>query len=124
MAVVVTEAKTRAREEFGKAMENDFWMALKRFWTTIRHIKKGKQCTFNTVYSGDGVLLTTTKDVVDWWKEYFKDLPNPMDTPSGDEAVSREPGDGLSYLVVKILLSSRAPEVDEIRLEFFKGCRV
>ena len=63
VAVTVVEAKTRAWGEFGEAMENDFQTALKRFWTTIRHLKKGKQCTFNTVYSWDGVLLTFTKDV-------------------------------------------------------------
>lgn len=28
-----------------------------RFWTTIRHLRK--ECTVNTVYIGDGVLLTS-----------------------------------------------------------------
>ncbi|TWW59397.1 hypothetical protein D4764_06G0009270 [Takifugu flavidus] len=51
--------------------------AADRFWTTIRRLRKRKQCTVNTVYSGDGVLLTSTKDVVDRWKEYFEDLLNP-----------------------------------------------
>ncbi|TWW74393.1 hypothetical protein D4764_14G0003960 [Takifugu flavidus] len=48
-ATAVAEAKTRAWEEFGEAMENDFQTASKRFWTTIRHLRKGKQCTVNTV---------------------------------------------------------------------------
>ena len=45
----------------------------------------------------DGALLTSTRDVVDRWKEYFEDLLNPTDTPSVKEA---GPGDrcGLSYL--------------------------
>ncbi|TWW68208.1 hypothetical protein D4764_19G0000060 [Takifugu flavidus] len=68
-ATAVAEAKTQAWEEFGEAMENDFRMALKRFWTTIRRLRKGKPCTVNTVYSGDSVLLTSTRDVVDRWKE-------------------------------------------------------
>ncbi|TWW80933.1 hypothetical protein D4764_01G0007480 [Takifugu flavidus] len=89
-ATAVAEAKTRAWEEFGEAMENDFRTASKRFWTTIRHPRKGKQCTVNTVYSGDGVLLTSTRDVVDRWKEYFKDLLNPTNTPSSEEV---GPGD-------------------------------
>ena len=37
----------------------------RRFCTTIRPLKKGKQCTVNTVYSGGGVLLTLTKDIVE-----------------------------------------------------------
>lgn len=68
---MVAEAKTLTWKEFGEAMENDFQMALKRFWTTIWHLRRGKQCTVNTVLSGDGVLLTSTWDIVDLWKEYF-----------------------------------------------------
>ena len=48
--VAVTEAKPWAWEELGEAMENDFWVALKTFWTKIRCLRKGKQCTVNTVY--------------------------------------------------------------------------
>ncbi|TWW61102.1 hypothetical protein D4764_05G0011920 [Takifugu flavidus] len=69
-------------------MENDFRTASKRFWTTIRRLRKGKPV--NTVYSGDGVLLTSTRDVVDPWKEYFEDLHNPTNTPSSEEV---GPGD-------------------------------
>ncbi|KAK0151763.1 Craniofacial development protein 2 [Merluccius polli] len=64
-AMAVTEAKTRTWEEFGEAMENDFRTASKRFWTTIRRLRRGKQCIVNTVYGGDGALLTSTRDVVD-----------------------------------------------------------
>ncbi|TWW77601.1 hypothetical protein D4764_12G0009910 [Takifugu flavidus] len=89
-AMAVAEAKTRAWEEFCEAMENDFRTASKRFWTTIQRLRKGKQCTVNAVYSGDGVLLTSTRDVVDRWKEYFEDLLNPTNTPSSEEV---GPGD-------------------------------
>ena len=34
------------------AMENDFRMASKRFWTTIRRLRRGKQCTINTIWWG------------------------------------------------------------------------
>ena len=42
----------------------------------------------------DGVLLTLTKDVVDWWTEYFEDLLDPTDMPSGEKAGSGDPGMG------------------------------
>lgn len=48
-----------------EAMENDFWTALKRFLTTIQHLRRRKQDTVNTVYRGEGVLLTSTQDFVD-----------------------------------------------------------
>ena len=98
--MAVTDAKTRAWEEFGEAIEKEFRTASKRFWTTIRRgvVRVRKQFTVNTVYSENGVLLTSTKDFVDQWREYFKDLLNPTDIPSGEEAGPGGPGDGLCYL--------------------------
>ncbi|KAK0131885.1 Ubiquitin carboxyl-terminal hydrolase 37 [Merluccius polli] len=111
-------------------MENDFRAASKRFWTTIRHLRRGKQCIINTVYGGDGALLTSTRDVVDRWKEYFEDLLNPTDMPSGKEAGPGDSGVGSPISgaevaeVVRKLLGGRAPGVDEGRLEFLKALDV
>ena len=82
---MVAKAKTRAWKEFGEAMENDFQTDSKRFWSTIRLLGGVKRCTVNTMYGGDGALLTSTRDVVSQWGEYFKDLLNPTDTPSDEE---------------------------------------
>lgn len=41
------------------------WTSSKRFWTTIPHPRRGKQCAVNTVYSGDGVLVTSTQNFLD-----------------------------------------------------------
>ncbi|TWW61317.1 hypothetical protein D4764_05G0014070 [Takifugu flavidus] len=100
------------------------------FWTTIRRLRRGKQCTVNTVYSGDGVLLTSTRDVVDRWKEYFEDLLNPTNTPSSEEVGpgDLEMGSRISGAevaeVVKKLLGGKAPGVDEIRPESLKALDV
>ena len=37
-ALVVAKAKTQVWEEFGENMENDFWLASRMFWQTIRQI--------------------------------------------------------------------------------------
>ena len=50
--MAVTEAKTRGREMFAEALKKT-----KRLWITIQCLRKRKQCTVNTVCSGDGVLL-------------------------------------------------------------------
>ena len=42
------------------------------------------------MYSGDGVLLTLTKDVVDRWSEYFEVLLSPTDISFGEEAGPRD----------------------------------
>ena len=98
----------RLRQRPGRG-RSSWRTTLERFWTTIRY----------PVYSGFGVLLTSTKDVVDWWSQYFKDLLN----PTGEEA---EPGDpGISGAevaeVVKKALVGRTPMLDEGRPEFFKA---
>ncbi|TWW73543.1 hypothetical protein D4764_15G0009370 [Takifugu flavidus] len=129
-ATAVAEAKTQAWEEFSEAMENDFRTASKRFWTTIRRLRKGKQCTVNPVYSGDGVMLTSTPDIVDRWNEYFEDLLNPTNVPPSEEAGpgDLETGSRISGAdvaeVVKKLLGGKAPGVDEIRPEFLKALDV
>uniref|UniRef100_A0A8C6Q7E1 Endonuclease/exonuclease/phosphatase domain-containing protein n=1 Tax=Nothobranchius furzeri TaxID=105023 RepID=A0A8C6Q7E1_NOTFU len=128
-ARVVAKAKTWAWEEFGETMEQDFRTASRRFWSTIRRLKGEKQCATNTIYSGDGVLLTSTQDVVDRWAEYFEDL-NPNDTSSSEEAESGDFGlasqiSGAEVTeVVKKLLCAKAPGVDEIRPEFLNALDV
>ncbi|KAK9532994.1 hypothetical protein VZT92_010351 [Zoarces viviparus] len=59
-AAVVANAKTRAWEEFGEAMEKDFRLASRRFWQTIRRLRKGKQGLPQAVLSG--VLLRSDPD--------------------------------------------------------------
>ncbi|KAK3565106.1 hypothetical protein QTP86_033155, partial [Hemibagrus guttatus] len=39
-AVVVSEAKTRVWEEFGEAMEKDYWTASGKFWQTVRRLRR------------------------------------------------------------------------------------
>ena len=60
--------------------------ASRKFWQTIRRLRKGKQHSTNTVYGGGGELFTLTGDIVGQWTEYFEDLPNPTDTSYIEEA--------------------------------------
>ncbi|KAJ3583968.1 hypothetical protein NHX12_015465 [Muraenolepis orangiensis] len=61
-------------------MEKDFQSAPKRFWQTIRHLRRGKRGYIQAVYSKGGTLLTSTEEVIGWWKN-FEELLNPT-TPS------------------------------------------
>ncbi|KAK3513701.1 hypothetical protein QTP70_028906 [Hemibagrus guttatus] len=121
-AVVVSEAKTRVWEEFGEAMEKDYRTASGKFWQTVRHLRRGKQLSANTVYGGGGELLASTGDIVGRWKEYFEDLLNLTDTPSVEEPEA-EDSEVDSFItqaevteVVQQLLGGKALGVDEIRL--------
>ncbi|KAK3560563.1 hypothetical protein QTP86_010899 [Hemibagrus guttatus] len=129
-AMVVSEAKTRVWEEFGEAMEKDYWMASGKFWQTVRCLRRGKQLSANTVYGGGRELLVSTGDIVGWWKEYFEDLHNPTDTPSVEEPEAKD-SEVDSFItqvevteVVRQLLGGKAPRVDEIRTEYLKSLDV
>ncbi|KAK3555547.1 hypothetical protein QTP86_021786, partial [Hemibagrus guttatus] len=129
-AGVVSEAKTRVWEEFGEAMEKDYRTASGKFWQTIRRLRRGKQLSANTVYSGGGELLASTGDIVGRWKEYFDDLLNPTDTPSVEEPEAEDSEVDLFITqaevteVVQQLLGGKAPGVDEIRPEYLKSLDV
>ncbi|KAI3372270.1 hypothetical protein L3Q82_022787 [Scortum barcoo] len=129
-ARTVLEAKTRVWEEFGEAMEEDYRSASKRFWQTVRRLRRGKQYSANTVYSAGGELLTSTGDIVGRWKKYFEDLLNPTDLPSNEEAEAgvSEVDSSITQAkvteVVRKLLSGKAPGVDEIRPEYLKSLDV
>ncbi|KAK3556168.1 hypothetical protein QTP70_005570 [Hemibagrus guttatus] len=129
-AGVVSEAKTRVWEEFGEAMEKDYRTASGKFWQTVRRLRRGKQLSANTVYSGGGELLASTKDIVGRWKEYFEDLLNPTDTPFIEEPEA-EDSEVDSFItqaeiteVVQQLLGGKALGVDEIRPEYLKSLDV
>ncbi|KAI3352322.1 hypothetical protein L3Q82_005289 [Scortum barcoo] len=121
--------KLRVWEEFGEAMEEeDYRSASKRFWQTVRRLRRGKQYSANTVYSAGGELLTSTGDIVGRWKKYFEDLLNPTDLPSNEEAeagVSEVDSSitqaEVTEVVRKLLCSGKAPGVDEIRPEYLKS---
>uniref|UniRef100_A0A8C9RY14 E3 ubiquitin-protein ligase RNF152 C-terminal domain-containing protein n=1 Tax=Scleropages formosus TaxID=113540 RepID=A0A8C9RY14_SCLFO len=59
----VTEEKSRAWEEFGEAMENDYWSASKRFWQTIQ-LRRGWMSFAQAVLSKGGEILTSNGDIV------------------------------------------------------------
>ena len=74
-------------------------------------------------------MLTSTRDVVSRWGEYFEDLLNPTDMRSEEaESESSETGPPISGAevaeVVKMLLGGKAPRVDEVRPEFLRALDV
>ncbi|KAK3537268.1 hypothetical protein QTP70_007004 [Hemibagrus guttatus] len=101
-----------------------------KFWQTIHRLRRGKQFSANTVYSGGGELLTLTGDIVGQWKEYFDYLLNPIDTPSIEEAEAEDSEVDSSITqaevteVVQQLLSGKAPGVDETHPEYLKSLDV
>jgi len=63
-APAVAEAKTRVWEEFGEAMEKDFRLVSRKFWQTVRRLRKGKQVLAQALLSQGVELLTQTEDIL------------------------------------------------------------
>uniref|UniRef100_A0AAV2J4J5 Endonuclease/exonuclease/phosphatase domain-containing protein n=1 Tax=Knipowitschia caucasica TaxID=637954 RepID=A0AAV2J4J5_KNICA len=101
-ARAVAEAITRDWEEFGESMEHDYRSASKRFWQTIRRLRRGKQFFANTMYGAGGELLTSTGDIVGRWKEYFEVLLNPPVTSSVTEAEAEDVGADTSISLAQV----------------------
>ena len=126
-AKAVAEAKARAWEEFGEAMEKDHRTASKLFWQTIRRLRRGRRETARVVLSKSGEPLTSNEDIVDRWKEHFEDLLNPLSAPSSMETELECPERTDSITVaevttaVKALRRGKAAGVDEIRPEMLKA---
>ena len=126
-AAAVAEAKQWVWEEFGKVMEKDFQVAPKHFWKNVHHHRRGKRGTIQAVYSKDGTLLTSTEEVMGWWKEYFGNRLNPTQPPSvmetelEDDGVSSPISLGEVTVVVKQLHSGKAPGIDEMKALGIEG---
>ncbi|TWW56043.1 hypothetical protein D4764_08G0000300 [Takifugu flavidus] len=129
-AATVAEAKTRAWEEFGEAMEEDFRSAPRRFWQTVRRLRGGRRQLTHTVLGVHGELLTSPGAIIRRWKEYFQELLNPTNTyPQGgtesDDQEVDHPISGAEVAeVVKQLPGGRAPGADEIRPGYLKALDV
>lgn len=76
VAMVAAEAKSQAWEEFSEAMQNEFRITLRKFPSTIPHLRSRNQYT-SIVYSGCGLLQTLTWDIVSQRTECLK-VSSPM----------------------------------------------
>ncbi len=53
-----------------EAMEKDFQLASRKFWKTVRRLRRGNQGLAQAVFSSGGELLTLTGYIVERWKEH------------------------------------------------------
>ncbi|KAI3359357.1 hypothetical protein L3Q82_002863 [Scortum barcoo] len=112
-------------------MEEDYRSASKRFWQTVRRLRKGEAVLCQHLfYSAGGELLTSTGDIVGRWKKNTsRNSSIPTDLPSSEEAEAGDSEvDSITQAevteVVRKLLGGKAPGVDEIRPEYLKSLDV
>ncbi|KAI3355482.1 hypothetical protein L3Q82_018318 [Scortum barcoo] len=123
--------KLRVWEEFGEAMEEDYRSASKRFWQTVRRLRRGKQYSANTVYSaGWGAVDLELGTLSDGGRNTSRISSIPptclpvrkrrLGTSEVDSSITQAE----VTEVVRKLLGGKAPGVDEIRPEYLKSLDV
>lgn len=65
-------------EEFCKATEQNFLLVSKQFGQSVWCLRRVKQLPAHVISSWIGLLLSSTKDIVGPWKEFFEDLLTPV----------------------------------------------
>ena len=73
-------SKERAWKEFGKRLDDDFKMANKVFWQTIRRLRGKRSRAAFFIEGSNGVTLKDQDAILNRWREYFSDLLNSVDT--------------------------------------------
>lgn len=83
-----------------------------------------------TVFDRGGELLTRTGDIARQWKEHFEELLNASNMSSKEEEEVEDSGETSPISkaevteVAKMLVSGKAPGVDEIRPEMLKALNI
>lgn len=128
---LIRAAKDAAWKKFGEELEEAGQGRGKKFWSTIKDIRRGgekEEC--GSILDKDGRLVTDKGEVLKTWRDYFQDLFSSVnevaETAQGlGSNVEVEEGIEISLEEVarKIskLKAGKAAGVDEIRSEFLKN---
>ena len=122
-------SQKRVWKEFGERLDDNFKMANKVFCQNIRRLRgKISQAVF-FIKGSNGVTLKYQDVILNRWREYFRDLLNPVDATSTqiyeeqvEEDIQITEAD--VNAVIKSLKSGKAPGEDKIRPEMLKAMNI
>ena len=127
---VVRTAKAQANERWGAKVAEDFRQNKKMFWKEVNRVRKGEGKRSNAVKSEQGDLIHDSVNVVDRWKEYFKELLNVQDDRQANISVvgAMQLGALNSGVIsedevrnaLKKLKNGKAAGLDEMNAEYMK----
>ena len=125
-ALAVKVSKEKMWEKFGEKLESNYRSANKVFWRTIRCLRGKRSGAAKSVKDRDGTILSNEKDILLRWREYFRDLLNPVtETADDTQEIHFEEEINLTYdevaQAIKSLKAGKAAGGDEIRPEMLKA---
>ena len=113
----------------GERLDDDFKMANKVFWQTIRRLRGKRSRAALFIEVSNGVTLKDQDAILNRWKDYFSDFLNPVDvTPI--QIHEEQVGEDIQITeadvnaVIKSLKTGKAPGEDDIRPEMLKAMNI
>ena len=85
--MAVQKAKERAWQEFGEKLETNSKENQKLFYRVLKTLRSGKTARATSIKNKKGKVLTETKEIMERWKEYFKELMETETEKNGNENV-------------------------------------
>ena len=73
----VKQSKQEQWEIFGERLESNYKENQKMFWGTVKRYRKGYQCPIKRIQNKEGKVAKDTEEILEVWKDYFKNLHNP-----------------------------------------------
>ena len=78
------KSKEKSWEEFGRRLDSNYILANKVFWQTIRRLRGKRSSVTYSIKDSDSNILTDENEILSRWREYFKDLSNPVKASTRD----------------------------------------
>lgn len=130
---MVIQAKQQTWEEFGMKMEADSHTNQKLFYRVLKSLRKGKHHNLNQVKAKDNTIITEEKEIMERWKEYFRELLNPDEenNPANEEEINYAQGEEEDDIqieevvkTIKNMKKGKAAGHDKINAEMLKNLGV
>ena len=124
---LVKKSKEKSREEFGRRLDSNYFSANKVFWQTIRRLRGKRSSITYSIKDSDGNILTDENEILSRWREYFKDLLNPVKVSTRDTHEVTHLGEDEVFTAAEVataikgIKSGKAAGEDEIRPEMLKA---
>ena len=123
----VKKSKETSWEEFDRRLDSSYFSANKVFWHTIRRLRGKRSSVTYSIKDSIDCILTDENEILSRWREYFKDLLNPVKASTRDILEVTHLGEEEVFTAAEVataikgIKSGKAAGEDEITPEMLKA---